>query len=169
MFTFGPIYWIDYWTCIKCLTSRPYSADVYFQQQLNAGCVQLKFGLNQEFKVQLISNCPFGVIISTKIPTKCFFGFCTLASQKRSNQKKSLIKYYFSMVVFRSLYNFFLKTCLCTIFYVTLCERIWCMIGVLAMVKSQSFLWKSSNPPKKSSRRLALSRKINVLSRNAIP
>ena len=42
----------------------------------------LKFGIwskNENFaetKGQLISKCPFGVIVSTKIPTKKFDNFC---------------------------------------------------------------------------------------------
>ena len=31
---------------------------------------------NQETKGQLISKCPFGLIVSTKIPTKKFDNFC---------------------------------------------------------------------------------------------
>ena len=42
-------------------------------------------------KGQLISKCPFGVIVWTKIPT-IFLRNSALASKKRSNQKKSLTK-----------------------------------------------------------------------------
>ena len=42
-------------------------------------------------KSHLISKCLFGVIVSTKIPT-IFLKISVLASKKRANQKKSLIK-----------------------------------------------------------------------------
>ena len=39
------------------------------------------------YKGQLISKCPFGVIVWTKIPTKFFSRISALASKKRSNKK----------------------------------------------------------------------------------
>ena len=41
-------------------------------------------------KGQLISKCPFGVIKSSKKPTKFFSRISALASKKRSNQKRSV-------------------------------------------------------------------------------
>ena len=41
----------------------------------------------KHFKGQLISKCPFDVIVSTKIPTKKILRISALASKKRSNQK----------------------------------------------------------------------------------
>ena len=43
-------------------------------------------------KGQLISKCPFGVIVWTKIAMKIFSRISALASKKRSNQKSSVRK-----------------------------------------------------------------------------
>ena len=42
-------------------------------------------------KGQLISKCPFSVIVWTKIPTNVFSRISALASKKRSNQKNCVI------------------------------------------------------------------------------
>ena len=52
--------------------------------------VKAVFGLIN--KGQLFLECPFGVIVWTKIPTIFFLRISALASNTRSNQKKSLVK-----------------------------------------------------------------------------
>ena len=47
---------------------------------------------------QLISKCPFGVIVWTKTPTNFFPGFL-LASKKWLNQKKTKEALYFSLII----------------------------------------------------------------------
>ena len=49
-------------------------------------------------KGQLISKCPFGVIVRTKIPTKFFSRISALASKKWLNQKKTKALY-FSLII----------------------------------------------------------------------
>ena len=46
------------------------------QEKMSFGGKKGKRKFNLKFKGQLISKCPFGVIVSTKIPTKKFDNFC---------------------------------------------------------------------------------------------
>ena len=63
-------------------------------------------------KGQLISRCPFGVIVGTKMPTKIYSRISTLASKKKSNQKNrtlyttnsrilTFLNYFFDLTSFR--------------------------------------------------------------------
>jgi hypothetical protein len=47
---------------------------------------------------QLISKCPFGVTVSTKIPTKFFLRISALTSKKWLNQKKIKALYSFLII-----------------------------------------------------------------------
>ena len=51
----------------------------------------MTFFRHKHFKGQLISKCPFDVIVSTKIPMKFFLRISALASKKRLNQKNKVL------------------------------------------------------------------------------
>ena len=53
-------------------------------------------------KGQLISKCPFGVIVSTKIPTNFFMDFCPI-SKKRLNKKNTMHLIFFLKIFCLSL------------------------------------------------------------------
>ena len=65
--TIGPTF---YWSCIDFFFSFTTPRDIRQSFTIYG------HGVNEYSKGQLISKCPFGVIVSTKIPTKKFDNFC---------------------------------------------------------------------------------------------
>ena len=61
--------------------------------QLTKEDVEAQKAAQSSAKGQLISKCPFGLIVWTKIPTNFFSKISALASKKRLNQKLYYSKY----------------------------------------------------------------------------